>query len=257
LSDPIKEATFTLLPTARQNGQEQAALVLGALRHEPAAQRLLPLLKAPRAQTRRAASWALRCLAAPSTADAILQHLQVETGKLHGLRSDEIDIEVCADLEHLIEALGVMKHRPATALLMKYLPPPPPVIPPELEGSKPVWLPHLRSAAIWSLGQIHATTPGKEVISGLQSRLRSADVTTVRTMAAVGLGRMHTKSASKELRNLLDDSFEEIEVRRASAWALEQIEGQSSEMPAYPDMAMERWYTGWFLEPTTAVPKKR
>ncbi len=66
-------------------------------------------------------------------------------------------------------------------------------------------------------------------------------------MAAVGLGRLKAKEAVPLLRNKARSEKEGIDVRRACAWAVEQITGEV--LPAIPTPVREHWHGNWFLVP--------
>src|SRR5207302_11124393 len=60
-------------------GLEQAATAAGALRHAPAAERLVQLLSHDDPEVRVPAAWALRRLAVPATAAALLERARIDT----------------------------------------------------------------------------------------------------------------------------------------------------------------------------------
>jgi HEAT repeat protein len=225
-------------------------LVVGAVRYKPAADRLLQLLDARAPEVRVAAAWALRRLAVPATAAAILERVQVETGRARKLPSeDEANGSLFGDLEHLIETLGVLRYRPAAPVLKKYLPPPPVPLPnPAVVGMNPVWQPDLRAAAFWSLGRIYAADPQPDLAATLGERL-GGDAEPVRSMAAVAIGRMKARDLVPALRRIYEDETESLAIRRACAWSLGQLTGAPVPPPEPPAKARETWYGGWFLEP--------
>jgi HEAT repeat protein len=237
-------------------GKEQAAIVVGAVRHGPAARTLLSLMADPAPRVRIAVAWALRRLADPATAEPIFARVQLLTGSLLTYEPAEVEAGPAGrDLEHLIEALGVLRHRPAGAVLRKYIPPPPPILPEGPESAKPIWAPNLRSAAIWALGHSEAQTAPADLVTAFRKRL-GEDAPEVRAMAAVGLGRMTAKAATADLRKVLELEEDDLSVRRACAWALGRITGQPVAAPPYPMETRERRYVGWFLEPLGRAPKK-
>src|SRR5690606_10853947 len=63
MNEAIRDAAMNVLEGDRWQGQEQAALLLGALEHEPAADRLIELLESPREEVRVPAAWGLRKVA--------------------------------------------------------------------------------------------------------------------------------------------------------------------------------------------------
>jgi HEAT repeat protein len=253
LKEPACRAALTKLSAEGPRGLEQAAIVLGTLEHQPAADRLVPLLTHRAAQVRVASAWALRRLAAPSTADRVLERVRELTeGKPRPIPDWPDEVGPYDDLEHLIEALGVMRHRAADGVLRKYLPRPP--IPLPKGAPKAQWLPNLRTAAIWALGRIHADGAPDDLASDLRARL-VADGSSIRAMAAVSIGRMKVGSAAPDLRSYSEVESEDIVVRRACAWALGQVTGAPITWPPFPSSTRERWHTGWFIEPIESTGK--
>src|SRR5262249_7027618 len=145
------------------------------------------------------------------TAPGILKKIAYETKKSQSPLPAEEQAEYIAgigythqQLEHLIEALGVLRYRPAAPLLKRYLPDPP-------EGRcsfphRAVWQHNLRAAAVWSLGHLFAADVQAEWVNALRDVLVSIrnagepDGQVVRAMAAVGLGRMEAPGVAALLR---------------------------------------------------------
>src|SRR5262249_32151659 len=67
LDGPIRSAAMEMLGGERWRGLEQAALLLAALDHKPAAGRLIELLAFDRAEVSVSAAWGLKKLAIPET----------------------------------------------------------------------------------------------------------------------------------------------------------------------------------------------
>ena len=146
--------------------------MLGTLQHKPAAPRLMALLDAKQSQVYVTAAWALRRVAVPETAEPITRRVKQETDKSRiplPLNSKIDFAEVnhkYNQVLHLLEALGVMRHRAAEPLLLEYMPkPPPPVVPPSESRIDTVWQTSLRQAAAWSLGQIHVGAPDAKLVA--------------------------------------------------------------------------------------------
>ena len=271
LSKAVRAAVMKALATGGPAGLEQAAVAAGALRHEPAAEHLVKMLGYADPEVRSAAAWGLRRLAVPATAAAILETARTDTDKprapprralLPGADSSEEGLDPHGHLGHLLEALGVMRHRPALPLLSRYLPMPPMPRPP---GDNPLWRPELRAAAIWSLGLIGEAAPPPDLVATLRKRLsgepiepgakqKREDAAVVRAMAAVSLGRMKAKEAAPELRQIYQDEKELPRVRRACAWALERLTGEKVPELKLSLKPREVWYSGWFLEPLNGPP---
>jgi HEAT repeat protein len=244
LAEAVEQAAMRMLNGEGPRGREQAAIVVGGVRHEPAAERLLQLLDDRAPEVCVAAAWALCRLAVPATAAAILKRVQVET---NGMRKDPVEDESRVGrfevLGHLIEALGMLRYHPAVPVLKRYLPPPPKPPPPKVS---PVHHPGLRAAAYWSLGRIYAADPPPDLVATFHERLMAEDAESVRAMAAVGIGRMKAKDLESALRQIYQHESESLAVRRACAWSLEQLTG----VPVMPPEASPKTrYFGWFLEP--------
>jgi HEAT repeat protein len=246
LAEAVRQATMRVLNGRGPRGCEQAALVVGAVRHKPAAGRLLQLLDDRAGEVRVAAAWALRRLAVPATADAILGRVRAETGRVRkeDFFGEEPRVGLFQDLEYLIEALGVLRYRPAAGVLKKYLPPPP--FRPPFSGN-PVWQNDLRAAAFWSLGHIYADDPQADLAAAFGERL-VPDADVVRVMAAVGIGRMKAKDLAPSLRQIHEDDATPLAIRRACAWSLGRLTGLPVAAPPEPSPKAV-WYSGWFLEP--------
>jgi HEAT repeat protein len=192
LREAVHRGVTRVLAGDDARGLEQAAIVVGAIRYEPAADRLVQLLPHAFGEIRVTSAWALRRLAVPATAARILERVKflTERGAAAPPKEPEGSF-LYRDLEHLIEVLGVLHYKPADAVLRKYLPRPPAPLPPGVVS--PVWLPHLRTAAIWSLGHIHATDATPEVVTALQQLFKNPDSGSVRAATAVALGRIKSK----------------------------------------------------------------
>jgi hypothetical protein len=147
------------------------------------------------------------------------------------------------DLDYLIEALGLLHHRPAVPVLKKYLPRPP-LRPPFL--GNPIWQNNLRTAAFWSLGHIYEDDPQADLVAVFQDTL-GADAEPVRVMAAVGIGRMKAKEQAPTLSEIYADESAPIAIRRACAWSLGQLTGEPLKLPEPTPRTI--LYSGSFLEP--------
>lgn len=75
LREAILEQAQRIIAGDDWRGLEQAARLFGALDHEPAAERLLELLKHDRTEVFVTAGWALRELAVPRTLPAMHEFL--------------------------------------------------------------------------------------------------------------------------------------------------------------------------------------
>jgi len=238
LGPAVRQAAMAMLAGRRTRGLEQAAMVLGALDHKPAAPRLVELLECPVGEVSIAAAWALRRLAVPETTKAILDKAIRETNRTEALDGrgtpDEAfpaALEVTAiyeRLEQLIQALGILRCRESQALLLRFTPkppPPPPMAPPWFGATKQE---RLRAAALWSLGFV-ADRPASASLAGVVAN--NKDASAVRQMAAVSLGRLKAAAAVDVLRKPYESADTDPWLHVACAWAIHQITGEQVAAP--------------------------
>ena len=242
-------------------------LLVGAVDHEPAADRLVELLEYEEPKLYVTAAWALRKLAVPSTAPAVLDRLRRETARTVGIMA-ELDRQHAEDpnarlefprlsktydqLDQLIQSVAALRYGEAEPLLLTYVPKPRlrgEMEPPAVDAPSQ---PDLRASALWALGYLHAEKPDPEVAEKLRARLADADpghpeTTMVRAMAAVGLGRMKDEGSLEVVRKVHRFEPPLGKLSNACAWALEQITGKPVEAPEVPVKIINE--SGWFLEP--------
>ncbi|MFG0333055.1 MAG: HEAT repeat domain-containing protein [Maioricimonas sp. JB049] len=235
LSDAVRQSATAVLNNASWRGQEQAAILLGALDEETAAGRLLELLHAERAEVNVASAWALRELAIPETAPEILDHvLQQTKARRAGEGTPGIDERVA----HLFETLALLDFKPAESLLREYVPKN------FINGY------YSRGAAIWALGLMYAGRPDEDLVEQFVGRMMdmhptNPDVDIVYEMSATALGRMKAASRLPEFEERLNTISAHERLAYAIRWALEQITGEPIPAPG----PMIRARAGWFLEP--------
>lgn len=252
LNQLVLTAAMKMLGTEKPRGQEQAILVLGTLRHKPAAARFLVLLDSKHSQVFVTAAWGLRRLEVPETAEAIFRRVKQETDKsrIPLPLTATIDYNTVSQkylqLGHLIEALGVMRYRPAEPVLREYLPrPPPPAVPLTEIRLDTVWQPALRYAAVWSLGFIHQADPQRDLVELLTARMED-DLDSVQPIAAISLGRMKAQTVAPALRRRYVPGSS-WGIAYACGWALHEITGEAIDPPKVRIKEMHRG--NWFLEP--------
>lgn len=239
---PIRLAATNVLAGDGWRGQEQATLLLAALDHKPVALRFVELLESPRDEVMVSAAWGLRCLAVPETLPAILDKAarQTEIRKnppappKPGL-SPMLDSQVAL----LFETMGQMKYAPAEGLLRRYVP-------------KDLILGEMsRSAAIWSLGHLHANQPDEELAKQLFGRLTEPasaeppELDRVREMSLVSLARMKSRTQWEPSRQFLAPRGDAGRMYLLLRWGTQQMTG---EILPEPKPTIET-RTGWFLEP--------
>lgn len=267
LDGPVRQAAMKMLMTDRPRGLEQAAIVLGALDHKPAADRLVQLLEFSEPKVYITAAWALCRLAVPATAGPIYGMVRRETETMAAL-AKEVDrrfaenpdapgeVPLLLDryerLNHLIQALGRLRHAVADGLLRGYLPKPRkrgPLEPTDLAATAQL---SLRAAAVWTLGHLHAGSLDADLAAVLLQRLGDLDPNNpegeeVRSMAAVTLGRMGASQIAAPLREFGEASGVGSPLANACDWALAQLAGGGPWKPKAS--TREASPVGWFLEP--------
>jgi HEAT repeat protein len=216
---------------------EQAALLLGHLDHEPAAERLMALLDHDRDEVAVSAAWALRKLEIAETLPPLLAYATKLREQLQGQLTAEASAKFGRQAQQLHQLFGILRFRAAGPLLREYVPKA------QIDN-------RARSAAFWALGLIHENESDCDLAPVFAERL--ADVASlppesgvIRWMAAVGLGRFKAESQLETLRVFAkrDTMFAESGI--ASYWAIWQITGEA--MPPEP-VDITR-IGGWFLEP--------
>lgn len=235
LDGTIREATSAVLANDDWRGQEQAALLLAALDHKPAAGRLVELLEAPRDEVLISAAWGLRKLAVPESLPAILDKAlrQTEFRKKDTPRPS-LDIQVGL----LFEALGLMKYAPAEELLRRYIP-------------KDMTMGLMsRTTAIWALGHLHAGQPDEELAKLLFGRLTDPslfppELESVKTMSVVSMARMKTRTQAEPTQKFLFGKGPPETMNLQIRWALQEMMGEK--FPELKPAIVMR--SGWFLEP--------
>ena len=234
--ESVRRAVTGILAGDDWRGLEQAALLLATLDHKPAAPRLVELLDFRRAEVRVAAAWGAKMLAVPETLPALLTAALRRTELRMGEVPQQTDLDV--QTAHLLELFGKTRYRDAEPLLRRY-------IPKESKlGS------YSRSAAIWSLGFLHAGVPDEELARQLVERLNDIrslppELTPVRAMSAVTIGRMKAGSQVAALRQYISPTVEADEISMRIRWAVMELTGESIPEPSSPIIGK----AGWFLEP--------
>lgn len=265
LDSIVRQVIVQTLESPQPEAVRQAVLAVGALQHYPSAERLVALLDAPQSDVYIAAAWALRRLADPATGPAIMEKIGRETRRRLALVKQLAPIVAAnpyaepefppvddsnAQLEQLIQALGVMRLEAAEPLFREFLPKPPrPQIgdPPVLETERQVVL---RAAAFWALGIYHGPSAPDPLRELLRARLddtypKHPEHPLVRRMSAITLARMHDLNSVDMMRPLCEPPKAYTELGRACRWAMHEITGEVlSELPAIP-----RTKSDWFLVP--------
>jgi HEAT repeat protein len=243
----LKEA-IGLLKSQRWRQLEQATILLVQLDHKSAADLLVKLLPFERAEVSITAAWGLRKLAVADTRPEVAKYIEAWLKSLPSGEDSSHETQRMPpairdhQLSQLIQFLGQQKYRPAEPLLRRFISKP----------SNATGGPESRAAAIWALGLIYEGGAPDDLVTAVEDRLNHAtrrglgdipEISSVRWMAAIALGRWKAKQAVPSLRK----QYEEQEiVRQACGWALEQITGEA--MP--PPQTIRKLRSEWFLIPS-------
>jgi len=234
LNGPIRAAAVQILAGDRWQGQEQAALLLGTLADQAAANRLVELLESQRPEVMVTAAWALRKVAVPETIPALIDKATRQTERRKQEKTAELDDQVA----HVFEALGVLQAADALPLLLEYVPKQ------HFMGIRS------RGAAIWVLGRMKAGTRDVGLEDALDERINDfddkfPDHTLVKQMSAVALARMNAADRVPMLRGLATNGSLPIQLDVSLRWAVKQLTGE--ELP--PPEPLTASQSTWFLEP--------
>jgi HEAT repeat protein len=234
LEEPIRRAAMEMLAGQSWRGLEQAGLLLAALDHKPAADRFVALLDFPRPEVAIVAAWGLKQLAVPETLPAMLDKSRRNTDRRKSAASPPGMDDQTA---HLLEAFGRMNCAAAEPLLREYVP-------------KNFNMGQLsRSAAIWSLGLLHAGGSDEGLASQLAERASDIfsmppELILVQTMSIVSIGRMRAVSQAPVLRRLAGPQVRPTRLGLSLRWALMELTGEQIPEPDPPTIGS----TNWFLE---------
>ena len=238
LDEAVRSAGLSILGGDSWRGQEQAALLLGALDHEPAVPRLIELLHVERPEVMVAGAWALRTMAVQDALPELLEYAQHMTAERRNGGRPGLDDQ----LAHLFEAMGEMRYQPAEPLLREYVP------------KIPALGYHSRGAAIWALGLLHEGEVDAPLAAQLVERMNDTqpimpDLDIVWMMSAITLGRMKAETLVPALQERLRSVVEHDPLAYAIRWSLTEITGIALPLPG----PILQTRSGWFLEPYGAV----
>lgn len=220
--DPVVRASESLLHKNDWRAQEQAVIVLAKLDHDPAASKIVPLLKHNDAEVAVAAAWGLRVIANASSYPPMLRHanrvdLQVQQRRTSSAKSQQ--------LAHLFEAFGQADYRPAESLIRQQIP--------KVEIRYP--MEEARAAAVWAMGKFYANTKDAQLAQTLLTRLNDIDglvseFAPVRFACTISLGRIGNKSVISDLETIVAGGRGRVAM--GSSWALNKIDGRPFVLPA-------------------------
>lgn len=239
-AEAVRGAGMDVLSRDGWRGQEQAALLLGAMDHEPAASRLVELLDSDRPEVMIAAAWGLRKLAVPEAKDGILDRAQRMTEHVLSTPPQQRQPGSDRQLGHLFEAMAVSGDARGIPVMRRHV-------------RRDVHREKSRSAAIWGLGKLLEDQPDDELARELMERIADIDsvppeLALVRQMSAITIGRMHAASQLANLQTAIGRYVVNASpISLSLAWAIERLGG---ELPP----PAERWAEirgGWPLEPVS------
>ena len=253
LRSAVQVQLIKTLDLADWRGQEQAALLAGQLKHKPAAEKLVELLASQRPEVFTAAAWALREIAVAESLPAAHEHLKAKhkqllaSGRSAGMANvtpEQLDQQ----LSQLVQFIGQAKYKPADATLRA-------LIPRTVASALPPGLTPVggetRSAAVWSLGQLHSDTGDEELAQAILRRLTGdgtlgPDDARVRKMAPVALALMKATATVPTLREYSQGEKPTLDAAtNACRWAVAQLE----QKPPPPPGVVAIPQTDWFLVP--------
>jgi hypothetical protein len=242
LDEAVRRSASQVLAGDDWRGLEQAALLLAALDHKPAAFRLVELIDYGRGEVRIAAAWGVKMLAVPETLPAVLTLALRRTDARQS--GERLPGDVDEHMTHLLELFGKMKYREAEPLLRRYVPKPA-----GIDGAVAMGA-YSRAASIWSLGKLHEGVPDEDLARQLVERLNDVagyppEFTPIREMSAVSIGRMKAVSQAPELRKHITPKVTAGGLHQRIRWALIELTGESIPEPDPPTAST----SGWFLEP--------
>ncbi len=229
--EPIREAALQILAGDRWQGHEQAALLLGTLEHQPAADRLVELLESTRVEVMIAAAWALRHVAVEATIPALLDKARRETERRQQETSPGIDEQIA----HVFEALGVLNAQDAMPLLVQYIP------------KRKAMGERSRSAAIWALGRLNEETRDAELENAFNDRItdfpeKNPEYDLVKAMCAIALARMNAVEEAPMMREIVESEVLALPLGVALRWAVNDLTGEELPPPAPLSVGQEDWF---------------
>jgi len=213
---------------------EQSSVLLGQLQYKPVARRLLQLVKQhARPEVCTAAAWALRMVEVPEVLPDIFQVVENDYSRIMGQKGSSLSSG--AGLVHLMETLGRMNYQPAEVHLRLW-------IPSGMMDSKPA---DARSAAVWSLGKLHADQEDPALTTTLLERINDPfEAGEVVHAAIIALGWMKSESAVRRLRPLMA-----VPVREGFSLTIAWADNHATGRPMPPMDTQPKNPGDWFLVP--------
>jgi len=234
LKTEIIASTIAILTGDDWRGQEQAALVLGALDQKQICGRLFELIESKRPEVMVAAAWSLRKLALPESAAPVQSYAERIT---KDAATTTMPKHTDRQMAHLFELLGILKTRQAIPLMETYIP------------KSLTFGIDSRAAAIWSLGVIQEGEVNKALADKLLERVMDVagippEFDDVRRVSVLSLGRLRAEQQVLELKKIVAGGVGNFPVDLTIRWTIWKTTGEKLPIPVPP--TLER--TGWFLE---------
>ncbi len=217
----VRSAAKAALDGIEWRSLEQAALVLGTLREESVAERLLELAVSKQTEVRVAALVALRRIDDPKTLPRQLVRARKLAALLQeayrlGKTAEELAKSRASDeeLAQLLQTFGLKRYAEAEPFLISCM-----------AANSDVGEPS-RAAAAWALGFLHAGGPDAATSTACQNVVKEQNERSlVRQMAAVTLGRMRDATAKALLKERAEK--EANAVGEACRWAYAAMTGET------------------------------
>jgi hypothetical protein len=234
LRDAVIDRSIEILADDSWRGIEQALLLLTQLDQKQIRDRVFELLDHPRSEVYVTAAWSLRKLSEQDWSDQLFAALQKVLAQIDSAPTFQRSYA----LSHLIESMGVHRHREAQQVLEQFIPKTAP------------YFHQTRSSAIWSLGYILEGKIDANVVEQLEARLDDgmsfpSEYDDVRAMSAVALGSMGSQASLPMLRKWYAALGRNSYIGSRSAWAISALTGQPLEPATTPRSVLG----GWFVEP--------
>ncbi|WP_373649779.1 HEAT repeat domain-containing protein [Schlesneria sp. DSM 10557] len=243
LDETIRSTSMAIAQRDQWQGQEQSALLLGSLEHQPASTRFVELLESERREVMVSSAWALRKIADPATASAIVDKIRRQTIARKNVYPAGLDQQVA----HLLEACGKMQVKQAERDMIGYIP----KVGAMGERS--------RGAAIWALGKLHTGTPDPTVAELLIDRVNDEgtmppEFILIKQLSIVSLGRMKAQEYAPEFRNLLEKGNSNDAISLARRWALKELTGEEYPLPEADPIGPGTWFLNPLVRAQTNSP---
>jgi HEAT repeat protein len=251
LREAVIEQGVHVLAGQDWRGLEQAIILLGQLKHKPAAERLVALLNFERPEVSIAAAWGLRQLAVPETLPRTLDHflslVRLSAANQKSRRPQILPTPVWdQQLCQLALFMGQSLYRPAEQAFREQVP--------RRRGpadGEPLIGQETRAASIWALGKLHEGKVDPQLARQLEERVKDipkrmdpGENPHVRWMSAITLGRMKSKGSLNTLERF-HLKFPTLDpVSHACGWSIQQITGQAPPAPGtveFPAGTFKNW----------------